>query len=209
MESVKTCSKCHKEKLVSEFYWRKARNTYCSACKECLLLKNETYRLSNLDKIRATQKRRYDLKKDVLLSRHREWYRENIVRQRLRSRLYRLAHLKEERRGHQVYRLTHRDQVVESIRKWKREHRDYINEKKRITDAQFPEKALAHRIVRTEVRAGRLIRQSCVYCSDLRAHAHHPDYSKPLDVVWLCQSCHYGLHLLLRDHYEISVLSIG
>lgn len=35
-------------------------------------------------------------------------------------------------------------------------------------------------------------------CSKCRTHgsieAHHPDYSKPLDVVWLCRACHVNLH---------------
>ena len=29
-------------------------------------------------------------------------------------------------------------------------------------------------------------------------HGHHPNYSKPLDVVWCCQGCHYKIENFLR-----------
>jgi hypothetical protein len=37
---------------------------------------------------------------------------------------------------------------------------------------------------------------ACAVCSsDQRGtHAHHTDYSKPLDVVWLCTVCHMQVH---------------
>lgn len=31
-----------------------------------------------------------------------------------------------------------------------------------------------------------------------RLVAHHPDYSKPLDVVWLCRPCHDAEHKRLN-----------
>lgn len=32
------------------------------------------------------------------------------------------------------------------------------------------------------------------YCGDINSHAHHKDYFKPLDVIWLCVEHHKFLH---------------
>lgn len=34
-------------------------------------------------------------------------------------------------------------------------------------------------------------------CGREPVHAHHEDYSRPLDIVWLCAGCHH------RRHYEL------
>lgn len=47
------------------------------------------------------------------------------------------------------------------------------------------------------LESGELTRAlSCESCGDAsRLEAHHADYSKPLDVKWLCIKCHRTLHL--------------
>ena|ERR1035437_2491923 len=40
------------------------------------------------------------------------------------------------------------------------------------------------------LRDGRLVRQPCETCGRTPAQAHHDDYSRPLDVRWLCGSHH-------------------
>jgi hypothetical protein len=55
-----------------------------------------------------------------------------------------------------------------------------------------PERKKAHAAVYEAVKAGHLVRPSvCSLCPrTLNIQAHHVDYSRPLDVQWLCKPCH-------------------
>lgn len=58
-----------------------------------------------------------------------------------------------------------------------------------------PEKYKAQTAVGNAVRDGRLSREPCKTCgSTAYVHAHHQDYSKPLDVTWLCAAHHHRRH---------------
>lgn len=54
------------------------------------------------------------------------------------------------------------------------------------------DKYRAHTAVSNAIRDGRLIRKSCEVCGD-KAQGHHDDYSKPLEVRWLCFKHHREL----------------
>jgi len=56
----------------------------------------------------------------------------------------------------------------------------------------------ANRAVERALAAGAMHRQPCEICGHPQAHAHHDDYSKPLDVRWLCRKHHVRLHRLGR-----------
>ena len=58
---------------------------------------------------------------------------------------------------------------------------------------RHPAKRAAHVAVGNALRDGKLTRQPCETCGD-RAQAHHDDYSKPLDVRWLCTTHHAEWH---------------
>ena len=61
-------------------------------------------------------------------------------------------------------------------------------------------KRAAQRAVVYAVRKGVLVRQPCIACTlkgfEHRgiSHGHHEDYSKPLDVIWLCAWHHHLTH---------------
>lgn len=47
------------------------------------------------------------------------------------------------------------------------------------------------------LKRGQIVRQPCEACGDV-AQPHHPDYSKPLQVRWLCKFHHQELHNITR-----------
>jgi hypothetical protein len=61
-----------------------------------------------------------------------------------------------------------------------------------------PEKVWAQRALRSAIKAGLVRQQPCHVCGDPDAEAHHHDYSKPADVVWLCRKHHKAAHRQLR-----------
>jgi len=62
--------------------------------------------------------------------------------------------------------------------------------------AKYPQRSKANAIVNRATRKGILKKQPCWVCG-ADAIAHHPDYSRPLDVVWLCQPHHKQTHALV------------
>lgn len=70
--------------------------------------------------------------------------------------------------------------------------RAYYTRKK--SDPVHRLKRVARRKVATEIEAGRLERQPCSECAAAKADAHHHDYTRPLDIAWLCRRCHARGH---------------
>ena len=72
-----------------------------------------------------------------------------------------------------------KEQVANAVKKWRKKN---------------PERNLAHRAVFIALRNGTLIRGIC-FCGESKVQAHHSDYSKPLEVEWLCK-----IHHVLADY---------
>lgn len=53
-----------------------------------------------------------------------------------------------------------------------------------------PHKDAARDAVGRAIRNGSLNREPCSFCGNPKSQAHHHDYSKPLDVTWVCFKCH-------------------
>ena len=96
----------------------------------------------------------------------KRWYRNNIEKQRDKNKKYREENC---------------DKVAERMKKWILENPEKIKAR---NDA-------LHAIERGEITKPKV----CSKCGNGGLiDGHHEDYSKPLDVVWLCKSCHISLH---------------
>lgn len=93
----------------------------------------------------------------------------------------------------------------ERIRRWRETHtpikrvesattKAKAKERARKLYKEHPQRVLARLAVQRAVKSGRLVRQPCEKCGAEKTQAHHDDYSKPLDVRWLCARDHVREH---------------
>lgn len=96
----------------------------------------------------------------------------------------------------------HRIDNPEKVRAYDNERSGlpHRRELRRRIGAAFPlEKKRAHGAVAKALKRGDLERRPCAFCGSTDSlEAHHHDYSKPLDVTWLCVPCHRKFHGLER-----------
>ena len=104
-----------------------------------------------------------------------------------------------------MYRSREKYQRNKDVAK-KKGHERYIkNKDKRLLKSrqvyavsQF--KHYAKQLVRVNVKRGIIKKRNiCEVCLRTGTIFHHHDYSKPLDVIEMCQSCHMRLHIFLKN----------
>ena len=64
-----------------------------------------------------------------------------------------------------------------------------------------PEKHKTRDKLRLAVRRGKIIKpDKCSKCGieGVKINAHHEDYSRPYDVLWLCDKCHVERHMEIK-----------
>ena len=115
-------------------------------------------------------------RKNEALERKRAYNREYHRRPEVRERR-RVSH----KAASHKYQAAHPENMVKKMRKY------------RLTR---PEAAAATSAVNNGIRAGIIFKPGeCSRCGETRRiEGHHFDYSRPMDVVWLCEPCHKQLH---------------
>jgi hypothetical protein len=132
---------------------------------------------------KASAKRWTDANKEKMAA----WKAENKPMARAAAAKWRERNRDKDRQRNLRTYQARRDRHIENVKKYQREN---------------PEKTAAHVTVTLALQNGSLTRQPCEVCGKEKTDAHHDDYSKPLEVRWLCRPHHKQHHASRGEKFE-------
>lgn len=100
-----------------------------------------------------------------------------------------------------AYRAANREKISERMKVYQKDYRERTRDERvavnRLWRERNKEKVDAHNALGNAIRFGKITKPlNCSDCNDSgRLEAHHEDYTKHLDVEWLCSSCHRLRHV--------------
>ena len=180
---MRTCKRCNIEKNDEQFGKLKcSKDGMNPRCRQCCC-----------DSVKRSKKSPEAIaKKRIYVS---EWQKKNREKRLQQSRDWYERNLEKAR-----------EMSLEATKKYlKTEHgRKKANERSEKWDSENAEKRRVHDRTMYAVQTGKLFRpEQCSKCEKkCTPHAHHEDYSKPFEVIWLCSTCHFYLHHEHKHHAE-------
>jgi len=91
-----------------------------------------------------------------------------------------------------------RNQQGENNPNWKGGISENNYHYKKIQKKRYPERIKAREKVARAVKTGKIKKEPCRICGDKNTQAHHEDYEKPLEIIWLCRDHHREMHLKIK-----------
>lgn len=189
------CKQCNTEKDAADFYPANK-----SRCKECIKASALEYRLANLDRIRA-----YDRQRGAMP--HRVAARAEYAQTESGKSAHKAAKERYAARNPNALEAKKRYAASERGRakkqEWLKSEAGKLSARKNTVSqrALRPERSKARVALGNAVRDGRVIPWPVCAVPECcgKPQGHHPDYSLPLDVVWLCDAHHKAAHALIRQ----------
>ena len=83
------------------------------------------------------------------------------------------------------------------MKAWKEAHPGYMTKAKADWLKRNKDRQRVRDAVRYALKTGKLVKTACQVCGKDEVDGHHPDYSRPLDVVWLCKEHHSQVHKMV------------
>ncbi|MBW5340855.1 hypothetical protein EST52_13335 [Escherichia coli] len=184
---TKKCTKCGRILPLNFFPKHKlCKYGVAGTCKECARIAIKAYREANKDKVAEQQ---------------RKWREEHKDEKRERDRRYHEEHKEERNKRAREYRQKNKEKIREKQKDWVKRNEERLKEYHRKYHEDYKERCKTELKARTKlsnaIRDGKISRPNkCDRCGKkCTPDGHHWNYAYPLNVVWLCRSCHKIVHL--------------
>lgn len=168
---MKKCTKCGALKSLDEFY------SGAAECKSCRKLRSAAY---------------YERTKERQKEYAKAWRKDNAEHVYKVNKARRKANPDKHRESMRKSYAKHASKRLSDIKNWQKENRDRINEAQRKNYHSI--KGQAQRAVKYALKRGEIKKLPCTICGAQKVEAHHEDYTKPLEVTWLCKKHHRERH---------------
>ncbi len=210
----KRCRDCGKNKPLSEFYKAKTtldrRGSYCKICsnKRTKKYQSKAYRRKHPIykqgfKIQITTK----ICKECGLVKKADCFSNHLLCQdgklakckQCLNEINKKMSAKKRKRLRQLqkeWREIHKDYLKEYHRDYQKKNKKACSKWRQKHREKFPEREKARQLVSRLINGGYLFPEPCMIpgCNSIEhIQSHHPDYTRPLEVVWLCRNHHYAV----------------
>jgi len=201
---MKICKTCNIQKNKKEF-WKSSRNKtgLSNSCIDCEKIKSNKWRKENTEKLKESWKKSRENKKQPIEIRRKKVIGATVEETNEKNRIAYQKN-KEEislRRKAKIRTREIKQKAILITKRYREKNKEKYNEYQRKfrTKNKIYNKATSK--VAYALYTGKLIRPTnCEKCNEIKPlEGHHEDYSKPLEVMWLCKKCHCKQHNKLLD----------
>lgn len=201
---MRQCNVCGKEKPLEDFYKNhRDRLGRGHTCKECTKKRARKWYADNREQAIKSHRAYCNEHHSEISEARRAKYELDPEPTRERSRVWRAENRERHHDAVKRYNTEHRAERRERLKETRAARTDGEKTRERARGARYRESH--HTEIRARYAAGEaqrkglLVRGHCAFCgSKENVEGHHRDYSRPLDVTWLCCACHMAWHITLQ-----------
>lgn len=189
---MKPCKKCLRVLPPENFYQHRRE------CKQCKSAYSKKYQYDNREKISKKLHEKYLKFAAKIKLERKKYYRENTEKVKSRVKKWRFENAQKVIEYTKIWRSKNKERIYSVQKKHRiKNSGKYVGYFKNWQKKNPPQHA-ANKKFSAAIQMGKIVRQPCRDCGSKKAQGHHPDYFKPLDVVWLCRPHHLEEHARLR-----------
>ena len=185
---MKKCTHCKINLDESNFYKNVSRKDGIQCeCKDCSIKNHKKYYQDNSENIKDRQKQSYRDNTEKVKEFQKKYYQNNLEK----IKQYQIEYCRNNSEKT-------KERMKKFFKKYPEKRKEYF--KLYLKTPHNILKMKARRSVHQALKNNQIIKSSiwkhC--CKSKTVQAHHTDYTKPLNIIWLCRSCHSVEHARLN-----------